>query len=249
MSETDTPIRNADPAELAKFGDAAHRWWDPESEFKPLHRINPLRLGWIDRVCGGVAGKAVLDVGCGGGTVDQILAAQKAQVSTLFDLSTKALASVEKIAELNLQASKASLSETASHAQALLGVKDVQELMTVQAAAVQPLAEKAASYSRHLYDIATGMGTELSKVAEAQASDAQKQFVAAVDSAVKNAPQGSESAVAAVKSAVSTASAAMESVQKAVKQATELAEANFNAVTSTAAAGAKPAARSSKSAA
>ena len=181
-------------------------------------------------------------------TVDQILAAQKAQVSTLFDLSTKALASVEKIAELNLQASKASLSETASHAQALLGVKDVQELMTLQSSVLQPLAEKAASYSRHLYDIASGVGTEISKVAEAQASDAQKQFAAAVDSAVKNAPQGSESAVAAVKNAMSTATAAMESVQKAVKQASEMAEANFNAVASTAVNAAKQTTKATKAA-
>ena len=57
---------NADPAEVQKFSDLAHRWWDPNSEFKPLHDINPLRLDWIDR-CVGLAGKRVLDVGCGGG--------------------------------------------------------------------------------------------------------------------------------------------------------------------------------------
>jgi phasin family protein len=167
-------------------------------------------------------------------TVDQIIAAQKAQISTLFDLSTKALSSVEKIAELNLQASKASLAEGANHVQALLGVKDVQDLMALQQSALQPLAEKAASYSRHLYDIASGVGGEFSKLAESQAADAQKQLVAAIDTAMKNAPQGSESAVAAVKNAVSTAAAAMESVQKAVKQATDMAEANLTAVTSTA---------------
>lgn len=174
-------------------------------------------------------------------TVEQIIAAQKAQVATLFDLSSKALASVEKLNELNLQAAKASLSESASHAQALLSVKDLHELVTLQNAALQPLAEKAASYSRHLYEIATSMGAEVSKLAEAQTADAQKQFVAAVDTAVKNAPQGSEAAVAAVKNAVSTATAAMESVQKAVKQATELAEANFHAITATAATTSKPA--------
>jgi hypothetical protein len=54
---------NADPQELAKFSDLAHRWWDPESEFRPLHQINPLRLEWIDALAG-VAGKQVLDVGC-----------------------------------------------------------------------------------------------------------------------------------------------------------------------------------------
>jgi phasin family protein len=181
-------------------------------------------------------------------TVEQIIAAQKAQVATLFDLSSKALSSVEKLNELNLQAAKASLSEGASHAQAVMSVKDLQELVALQNTVMQPMAEKAASYSRHLYDIATSMGAEFTKLAEVQAADAQKQFVAAVDGAVKNAPQGSESAVAAVKNAVSTATAAMESVQKAVKQASELAEANFNAMTSTAVSAAKPA-KSAKAAA
>lgn len=167
-------------------------------------------------------------------TVDQIVAAQKAQIATLFDLGGKALSSVEKIAELNLQASKASLAEGANHVQSLLGVKDVQDLAALQSTLLQPLAEKAASYSRHLYEIASGVGTEFTKVAESQAADVQKQFVSALDSAVKSAPQGSEPAVAAVKNAVSTAAAALESVQKAVKQATDMAEANFNAVASTA---------------
>ena len=181
-------------------------------------------------------------------TVEQIVAAQKALVATLFDLSSKALTSVEKLNELNLQAAKASLSEGASHAQAVMSVKDLQELVALQNTVMQPMAEKAASYSRHLYDIATSMGAEFTKLAEVQAADAQKQFVAAVDGAVKNAPQGSESAVAAVKNAVSTATAAMESVQKAVKQATELAEANFNAMTTTAVSAGKPA-KSGKAAA
>ena len=181
-------------------------------------------------------------------TVEQIIAAQKAQVATLFDLSSKALTSVEKLNELNLQAAKASLSEGASHAQAVMSVKDLQELVALQNTVMQPMAEKAASYSRHLYDIATSMGAEFTKLAEVQAADAQKQFVAAVDGAVKNAPQGSESAVAAVKNAVSTATAAMESVQKAVKQATELAEANFNAMTTAAVSAGKPA-KSGKAAA
>ena len=167
-------------------------------------------------------------------TVDQIVSAQKAQVASLFSLGTKALETTEKFVELNLQASKATLAETVAHTQSLLAVKDVQEFLALQTAAVQPLAEKVASYSRHLYDIASSTGAEFSKAAEAQVADVQKQFVAAVDSAVKNAPQGSESAVAAIKNAISTASAAMESVQKAVKQATDLAESNLQAVTSTA---------------
>jgi 2-polyprenyl-6-hydroxyphenyl methylase/3-demethylubiquinone-9 3-methyltransferase len=82
---------NADPAELAKFGSLAHRWWDPESElFAPLHKINPLRLEWIDRVSGGLAGKRTLDVGCGGGILSEAMAAKGADVLGI-DLGEKAL--------------------------------------------------------------------------------------------------------------------------------------------------------------
>jgi len=81
---------NADPAELDKFGDLAHRWWDPNSEFKPLHDINPLRLDWIERKLGGLAGKRVLDVGCGGGLLSEGMAARGAVV-TGIDLSDKPL--------------------------------------------------------------------------------------------------------------------------------------------------------------
>ena len=90
MIQSATPAGNVDPAELAKFGTLAHRWWDPESEFKPLHEINPLRVDWIETVTGGVAGKRVLDVGCGGGILAESLAQRGAQV-TGIDLGEKAL--------------------------------------------------------------------------------------------------------------------------------------------------------------
>ncbi len=80
---------NADPAELDKFGDLAHRWWDPNSEFKPLHDINPLRLDWIDNAIG-LRGKRVLDVGCGGGLLSEGMAVRGAEV-TGIDLSEKPL--------------------------------------------------------------------------------------------------------------------------------------------------------------
>ncbi len=82
---------NADPAELAKFGALAHRWWDPGSDFKPLHDINPLRLDYIERRSGGLAGKRTLDVGCGGGILAEAMARAGATV-TGIDLSDKALA-------------------------------------------------------------------------------------------------------------------------------------------------------------
>ncbi|MEY4755629.1 MAG: bifunctional 2-polyprenyl-6-hydroxyphenol methylase/3-demethylubiquinol 3-O-methyltransferase UbiG [Pseudomonadota bacterium] len=80
---------NADPAELAKFSDLAHRWWDKESEFRPLHQINPLRLDWINAIAP-LAGKAVVDVGCGGGILSDAMARAGAAV-TGIDLAAKAL--------------------------------------------------------------------------------------------------------------------------------------------------------------
>lgn len=88
--ESPNPTLNADPAELAKFGALASRWWDPNSEFKPLHEINPLRLNHIKRAVGGLAGKRVVDVGCGGGILSEAMAAEGAQV-TGIDLSEKPL--------------------------------------------------------------------------------------------------------------------------------------------------------------
>lgn len=80
---------NADPTELDKFSQLAHRWWDPQSEFKPLHEINPLRLNWIDGHAA-IAGKRVLDIGCGGGILSESMAQLGAEV-TGIDLSDKAL--------------------------------------------------------------------------------------------------------------------------------------------------------------
>ncbi len=89
-------MSNADQAELDKFSQLAHRWWDPNSEFKPLHDINPLRLEWIVSLSGGIAGKRVIDVGCGGGILSESMALQGAQV-TGIDLADKPL----KVAKLH----------------------------------------------------------------------------------------------------------------------------------------------------
>jgi 2-polyprenyl-6-hydroxyphenyl methylase/3-demethylubiquinone-9 3-methyltransferase len=89
-------MSNVDAAEIAKFSELAHRWWDPNSEFRPLHEINPLRLKWIDKLAP-LAGKKVLDVGCGGGILAEAMAGAGATVSGI-DLSEKAL----KVAKLHL---------------------------------------------------------------------------------------------------------------------------------------------------
>jgi 2-polyprenyl-6-hydroxyphenyl methylase/3-demethylubiquinone-9 3-methyltransferase len=90
-----TDTVNADPAELAKFSELAHRWWDPRSEFRPLHEINPLRLDWI-QTHAALAAKRVLDVGCGGGILADAMARKGAQVLGI-DLAPKAL----KVAQLH----------------------------------------------------------------------------------------------------------------------------------------------------
>ena len=176
-------------------------------------------------------------------TPEQITAAHKANLETLFGLTSKAFEGVEKIVELNLAASRAAISEAANHSQALLNVKDAQELLALQSSFFQPLAEKTAAYNRHLYNIAANTSTEVSKAFESKTNEFQQSFNNLVESTAKNAPAGSETAVAVMKSAVSAANNAFESVQKAVKQASDLAEANLKAVTTTAAAAAPTASK------
>ena len=167
-------------------------------------------------------------------TAEQIAASNKANMETLFGLTAKAFEGVEKLVDLNMTAAKAALGESAQNTQAAMSVKDAQELLSLQAALFQPLAEKTAAYSRHLYDIASSTGNEFTKAFEAQATAAQKQFASLMDTATQNAPAGSESAVAMMKSAVASATNAFESVQKAVKQASDLAESNFTAMSQSA---------------
>jgi phasin family protein len=177
-------------------------------------------------------------------TPEQFVASQKANIETLYGLTSKAFEGVEKLVELNMQATKAALGTSVGHAQALLSIKDAQELLALQAGLFQPLAEKAAAYSRELYDIASGISSELGKTLETKMADTQSKISSLVDNAAKNAPAGSETAVAVLKSAVAAANNAFESVQKAVKQASEVAEANFKAVATTASnVAAAPAAR------
>ena len=104
---------NVDPAELSKFSDLAHRWWDPESEFRPLHHINPLRLEWIDQQAH-LTGKKVVDVGCGGGILAEAMAGKGADVLGI-DLAGKSL----KVAQLHALESGAKVQYREISAEAL----------------------------------------------------------------------------------------------------------------------------------
>ncbi len=160
-------------------------------------------------------------------TPEQIAAAQKAHLESLFGLTSKAFESVEKLIELNVQVVKSTLAESQENVQRALSVKDAQELLALQASFAQPLAEKALAYGRHLYDIASSTQAEFAKVAESQYEEQNRKVQALVDNVAKDAPAGSETAVAALKSAINAANTTYETVQKATKQAVEIAESNF----------------------
>jgi len=162
-------------------------------------------------------------------TPEAILNAHKSNLETLFGLTQKAFDGVEKLVELNVAASRAALSDAASHSQQLLGAKDAQQLLALQAQWFQPLAEKTAAYSRSLYAIANGTGAELAQAVEARSAELQKNLGDLIDSTTKNAPAGTEAAVAVLKNSISAANNAAESVQKAVKQASDMAQANIQA--------------------
>jgi len=123
LFQNDRMSVNADPAELEKFGRLASRWWDPQGEFRPLHEINPLRLGWIEGHVP-LAGKNVLDVGCGGGILTEAMARSGARV-TGIDLSEKAL----RVAELHLLESKLDIRYEKSSVEDYRGTFDVVTCM------------------------------------------------------------------------------------------------------------------------
>jgi len=110
------PTINADAAELAKFSDLAHRWWDADGEFRPLHQINPLRLAWMSSLCS-LQGKTVLDVGCGGGILTDSLARSGAN-ATGIDLSTKVLR-IAQLHALDAQTDNVQYREISAEAMAL----------------------------------------------------------------------------------------------------------------------------------
>jgi phasin family protein len=181
-------------------------------------------------------------------TPEQFAAANKAQFDTLFGLTNKAFEGFEKLLELNLQVVKSTLAESQENAQRVLSVKDAQELLALQANLAQPVAEKALSYGRHLYEIASSTQAEFARVAEAQFEDQNRKTQTLVENVAKNAPAGSETAVSMMKSAIAAANSTYETINKASKQAVEIAESNFNAAASAATKAANQATRNASKA-
>jgi len=159
----------------------------------------------------------------------QVLARQKAQINTFIAAQTALFSGFEKLIDLNLKVVKASLDEVALRSQQASDVKDAQEAVAFSANLAQPGAEKALAYGKHVYDIVTGVQTELVKLGEEQIAEGQVQISEAIDQWSKNAPTGSEGAVALIKSSLATATSAYDSMTKAAKQAAEVAESNLNA--------------------
>ena len=162
-------------------------------------------------------------------TVEQFIAMNKANLQAIEGLASQAFAGVEKLAELNMTASKALLGESFSHVKAALGAKGPQEFLALQSGVIKPLAEKSAAYAKHVQTIVTDSGAEFTKAVEAKTAEAQKAFSGVVETLAKNAPAGTESAVAAFKSALTAGQTAIESAQTSAKKAVEVAQSNFTA--------------------
>lgn len=152
-------------------------------------------------------------------TTEQLIATQQANAEILQGLSINVFSGLEKLVELNMAASKAAVTESFSHLQAVMGAKDPQQLLALQTGLFQPLSEKSASYNRHVSNIATETGAEFSRA-----------FSALVENITANAPAGTETAVAAFKSAMSAGQKAIETAQGSAQKAVELAESNFATV-------------------
>jgi phasin family protein len=164
-------------------------------------------------------------------TPEQFVAASKANVEAMLTLANTAFANTERLAALNLNTARGFLEDSVANTKALLGAKDVQELMSLQTSLAQPAVEKMVSFSRSVYEISAQAQEEMSKVFESQIAEMNKSVAILLDKAAKSAPAGSDVAVAAVKSAIAAANSAYDSMNKAAKQVAEITEANVTAAT------------------
>jgi phasin family protein len=162
----------------------------------------------------------------------QVLNSQKAAIEALVSIQNSVFGGFEKLVDLNLKALKATLDEVSDKSQQVANVKDAQEAVAMTSNLVQPSADKAMAYSKHVYDIVTSVQADLAKLGEAHLAEGKKHMHDAIDQLTQHAPAGSESAVAMLKSGIAQANTAFDSMAKATKQAAEAAEKNLAAATS-----------------
>lgn len=179
----------------------------------------------------------------------QVFTNQKATLDNFLALQGTFFGGFEKLVDLNLKVIKATMDELAQKSQQAIEVKDAQEALAFTTTLVQPSAEKALAYSKHVYDIMSGVQVDLSKLSEEQIAQSQQQVSEVIDQISKNAPTGSEGAVALLKSSLATANSAYESVAKAARQAADTAESNITAATNASFQAATDAAEAAKSSA
>jgi phasin family protein len=163
--------------------------------------------------------------------IEQFAQINKAAFDSFQALAMKSILGFEKLAELNIQAAKSSVTESTDQIKALMSTKDAKAFADLAVSQAQPAADKATAYAKHVYEISSSIGTEFASMIEKQFADGNKQLNSAIDLMTKNAPAGSEGFVTFVKSAVSSANTAYDQVTKATKQAVEMTEANFASVT------------------
>lgn len=162
---------------------------------------------------------------------DQFAALQRQSLESAQAIALASFAGFERLTQLNVQAAKASLEEGVQKGVSLLETKDVKALADSISDSAQPANDKFTAYARHVYEIASETGAEISKVVEKQLSEGNRQVTAAIEAIAKNAPAGSEGVVTLVKSAVTAANSAWDQVNKASRQVVELTEANVASAT------------------
>ena len=164
-------------------------------------------------------------------TPEKFVAVNKAGVDSFIAFANAQFAAMERLAELNLGTAKASFEESASLIKALAEAKDPQEYAKLNTAFAQPALEKGVTYGKQVYDIAAQAQATFTRLAEAQAAEANKALVSLLDSVAKNAPAGSDPMVNAMKTALAAVNSAYDNISKAAKQAAEVVEVNFAAAT------------------
>jgi phasin family protein len=162
---------------------------------------------------------------------DQFAATNKATFEVTMGLARKAFDGIEQITALNLQVVKTGLDEATEAGMAAFSAKDGQGLMALQTGLLQPSGEKASAYGKQVYGIVSGFQAEVQKLIGEQSAAAQSSFLALIEAAGKNAPEGSTSGIEFFKSALARANSTFDGLQKAGREAAETAEANFIALT------------------